>query len=99
MVMFNMNFAEAADLYTRLTIGDGLVSQVPSVVISTAAGLVVTHTASESNLGAEMGAQFGRYPRALAVAAAMLAAFGLVPGMPTMARSCLWQACFFWRPT
>jgi flagellar biosynthesis protein FlhA len=75
---------ESVQTYTILTIGDGLVSQVPALVISTAAGLIVTRSASENNLGADFGNQFTRYPRALGVAAAMLGLFGLVPGMPTV---------------
>ncbi|HPO16842.1 MAG TPA: flagellar biosynthesis protein FlhA [Candidatus Hydrogenedentes bacterium] len=82
IVMMGMPLADAASTYTILTIGDGLVSQIPSLIVSTAAGLIVTRTVSEENLGADFGAQLGRYPRALGVAAAMLALFGLVPGMP-----------------
>lgn len=74
---------EAAQTYTRLTVGDGLVSQVPALVISTAAGILVTRTATEDNLGVDLGNQLLRYPRALAVAAVLLATFGLAPGMPT----------------
>ncbi len=83
IVMMGMPLAEAASTYTVLTIGDGLVSQIPSLIVSTAAGLIVTRTVSEENLGADFGAQLGRYPRALGVASVMLALFGLVPGMPT----------------
>jgi flagellar biosynthesis protein FlhA len=79
-----MDFAEAARVYTMLTIGDGLVSQVPSLIISTAAGLVVTRSVSEDNLGADLTAQLTRYPRALGVAAVMLIVFGIIPGMPTL---------------
>ena len=84
IAMLNMPFMEAINIYTTLTIGDGLVSQIPSLIISTAAGLVVTRTTSEeTNLGAEFHTQLTRYPRALGVASVMLAVFGLVPGMPT----------------
>lgn len=84
IVVMGLSLPEAASIYTQLTIGDGLVSQIPSLVVSTAAGLVVTRTVSEGNMGADFGAQLVRYPRALGVAAAMLALFGLVPGMPTV---------------
>ena len=84
-VMLGLEWQDAAATYTRLTIGDGLVSQIPSLVISVAAGLVVTRTASEENLGADVGVQLTRYPRALGISAAMLTLFGLVPGMPTLA--------------
>ena len=84
MLLQGLAFTDALQLYTRLTIGDGLVSQVPALIVSVAAGMIVTRTASEENLGADFGAQLMRYPRALGVASALLAAFGLVPGMPTM---------------
>lgn len=84
IVVMGFSLPEAASIYTQLTIGDGLVSQIPSLVVSTAAGLVVTRTVSEGNMGADFGAQIVRYPRALGVAAVMLALFGLVPGMPTV---------------
>lgn len=84
VLMNGLPLADAARVYTQLTIGDGLVSQIPSLVVSTAAGLVVTRSISEeTNMGAEFSVQFTRYPRALGVAAFMLAIFGLVPGMPT----------------
>ncbi len=83
MLMLNLPFAEAANIYTTLTIGDGLVSQIPSLIIATAAGLVVTRTTTEEeHLGADVAAQIVRYPRALGVAAVMLFLFGIVPGMP-----------------
>jgi flagellar biosynthesis protein FlhA len=81
--MNDLGFPEAVRIYTTLTIGDGLVSQIPSIIISTAAGLVVTRSASEGNLGGDIGTQLMRYPRALAAASGMIILFGLVPGMPT----------------
>ena len=84
VVMLDLPFGEAVAIYTKLTIGDGLVSQVPALIISTSAGLVVTRTTSEeSSLGADFTVQMTRYPRALGIAAVMLALFGIVPGMPT----------------
>jgi len=82
-LMLGLPLSEAASIYTQLTIGDGLVSQIPALIISTAAGLVVTRAVSEENLGVDVGMQLTRYPRALGVAAVMLALFGVVPGMPT----------------
>ena len=84
MAMLGMDFQSALQTYTVLTVGDGLVTQIPALVISTAAGLLVTRTASENNLGRDLGIQLTRYPRALTVGAVMLAAFGIVPGMPTI---------------
>lgn len=83
VLMNGMSLADAARIYTQLTIGDGLVSQIPALMVSTAAGLVVTRTVSEeTSLGADITLQFSRYPRALGVAAVLLALFGIVPGMP-----------------
>ncbi|MFO7975288.1 MAG: flagellar biosynthesis protein FlhA [Candidatus Hydrogenedentota bacterium] len=75
---------DAAQIYTRLTVGDGLVSQIPALVISMSAGLIVTRTASQENLGVDVGSQLGAYPRALGIASALLVLFGIVPGMPTL---------------
>jgi flagellar biosynthesis protein FlhA len=79
-----LSFSEAAQNYTLLTVGDGLVSQVPALIISTAAGIVVSRAGSESNLGHEIGAQLLTRPRALAVAATILFIFALIPGLPTL---------------
>ncbi|MEN6626537.1 MAG: flagellar biosynthesis protein FlhA [Candidatus Sumerlaeia bacterium] len=74
--------AAAATNYTLLTVGDGLVSQIPALIVSTAAGLVVTRATHEGTLGQTMGQQLWVQPRAMAVAAAMLVVFGAMPGMP-----------------
>ena len=84
VLMRDLSLLDALRVYTQLTIGDGLVSQVPALVISTGAGLIVTRTVSEENLGADLTAQLTRYPRALGVGAVLLAVFGLVPGMPAL---------------
>ncbi|MBI4556096.1 MAG: flagellar biosynthesis protein FlhA [Candidatus Hydrogenedentes bacterium] len=84
ILMKGFALQEALQVYTRLTVGDGLVSQIPALIVSTSAGLIVTRTASEDNLGADFARQLGRYPRALGVGAVMLAFFGLVPGMPSV---------------
>jgi flagellar biosynthesis protein FlhA len=77
-----MGLSDAARNYTLLTIGDGLVSQVPALIVSTAAGIVVSRAASESNLGREISSQILLHPRAIAIAAVVLFGFGLVPGLP-----------------
>ncbi len=79
-----MNFADAAKTYTLLTVGDGLVSQIPALIISTAAGLVVSRAGAQKNLGLEIGSQLLVQPRAFVVAAVILFGFGLVPGLPTL---------------
>ncbi|BBO73705.1 flagellar biosynthesis protein FlhA [Desulfosarcina widdelii] len=80
----DMNFADAAQTYTLLTVGDGLVSQIPALIISTAAGIVVSRAGAEKNLGLDIGSQLLVQPRAFVVASAILFGFGLVPGMPTI---------------
>jgi flagellar biosynthesis protein FlhA len=73
--------ADAARTYTLLTVGDGLAAQIPSLTISIAAGLVVTRVASSEDLGQQIKTQISRYPQALAIAAAITGAIGLLPGM------------------
>ena len=79
-----MSFADAAQTYTLLTVGDGLVSQIPALIISTAAGIIVSRAGAERNLGLEIGKQLLVQPRAFVVAAIILFGFGLVPGLPTI---------------
>ncbi len=79
----DLTFATAAEFYTKLTIGDGLVSQIPALIISTAAGTVVTRNSSGNSMGKEIASQLLLKPKAVAVVAAILAFLGLVPGLPT----------------
>ncbi len=81
--MLGLPVGESAELYTRLTIGDGLVSQVPSLIISLSAGLVVTRTVSDDNLGQDLASQLTQQPRALGATAAVMGVFAILPGMPT----------------
>ena len=82
MLQKGMGLEEALAKYTLLSIGDGLVSQVPALVISVAAGLLVTRTPGDNNLGSQIGAQLSAYPRAVSIAAGLIAVMGLAPGMP-----------------
>ncbi|MBI4715205.1 MAG: flagellar biosynthesis protein FlhA [Nitrospirae bacterium] len=82
VLQHGMSIAAAAQNYTLLTVGDGLVAQLPALVISTAAGIVVTRAASDSNMGADVARQFLAYPKALVIASGILFLFGLVPGLP-----------------
>ncbi len=84
MTMQGMGFAESLSTFTKLTIGDGLVSQTPALMISTAAGIIVARAASKQNLGHEIIGQLGQNNKALFTAAGVMAAMGLVPGMPTI---------------
>ncbi len=79
-----LGIAAAARNYTLLTIGDGLVSQVPALIVSTAAGLIVSRAASEASMGKEFAKQFSAQPRAMSVAGAVVLGLGLVPGLPTL---------------
>ncbi|WP_456420269.1 flagellar biosynthesis protein FlhA [Thermovibrio sp.] len=80
----HMSFSQAAKTFTLLTVGDGLVSQIPSLITSTAAGLMVTRAAAETDLGREIFKQLTQYHKPLFMAALTLAVIGLVPGMPTL---------------
>ncbi len=81
----SMSFVDAAQSYMLLTVGDGLVSQIPALIISTAAGIVVTRSASEGTMGSDFIRQVARYPRAVNLAALMIFFFGLIPGLPHLA--------------
>jgi flagellar biosynthesis protein FlhA len=85
VVQHDMSFADAGSRYTLLTIGDGLVAQVPALIISTAAGIVVSRVSSEQDLNQQLVSQmFGR-PQAIYLAAGILAVLGIIPGMPHVA--------------
>ncbi|MGA8280885.1 MAG: flagellar biosynthesis protein FlhA, partial [Desulfobacterales bacterium] len=78
-----MSFSNAAQNYTLLTVGDGLVTQIPALIISTAAGIIVSRAGSESSLGREITGQVLVQPRAIGIAAGVIFGFALVPGLPT----------------
>jgi flagellar biosynthesis protein FlhA len=82
VVQNKMSAINAAQNYTLLTIGDGLVSQIPALTISTAAGIIVSRTASEETMGREFAAQFFEYPKAIYLAVIIIFFFGLIPGLP-----------------
>ena len=82
MMQKDMSFADAAGTYTVLTIGDGLVSQIPALVISTAAGIMVSRAASDLPMGREFSQQFAMQPKAIGLAGVMVFCLGLVPGLP-----------------
>ena len=77
-----MPMAEAARNYTILTVGDGLVAQIPALIISTAAGLLVTRSSGDKDFGSDMKTQFSRNSVALWVVSAMVMVFALIPGLP-----------------
>jgi flagellar biosynthesis protein FlhA len=77
-----MSVADAARVYTLLTVGDGLVTQIPALIVSTAAGLLVSRSTASSDLGREVGGQLFAKPKVVATASVILLIFGLIPGMP-----------------
>ncbi len=85
MMMKNMEAIQAIQTYSILSIGDGLVSQIPALLISITAGIVTTRVTSEvdSNLGSEISGQMLKQPKALMLAAGFLMGMGLIPGFPT----------------
>jgi len=84
IAMLDMDVGEALTTYTKLTIGDGLVSQIPALMISTASGIIVTRAASTGNLGSEIISQFSQSSKSLVVASVVMLGLGAVPGMPTL---------------
>ncbi len=95
VIQKGMTLAEAASLYTLLTIGEGLVTQIPALLISTATGIVVTRAASDANLGADVAKQMIQQPRAFMIVSALLGGFFLVPGLPKLPFLMMAVACFF----
>ncbi len=84
VVQRGLTTGQALTEYTLLTVGDGLVTQIPALVVSTAAGIMVTHSAGRHRVGSAVLSQLSRHPSALWVAAGFLVSLGLVPGLPTV---------------
>ena len=99
VLQMGLNVSTAVQNYTLLTIGDGLVSQIPALVISTGAGILVSRAASEGNMGSEMAHQFGVQPRALKIASGVIFLFALAPGMPFIPFVILSGLVFFFSRT
>ena len=86
MTQRGLSLEEAMHVYSILTIGDGLVAQIPALLIAMTAGIIVTRVSTDEteNLASDIGKQFGAQPKALLVAGALMVAFSLIPGFPTM---------------
>jgi flagellar biosynthesis protein FlhA len=84
MVQKDLSFSHAADTYTRLSIGDGLVTQIPALIVSTAAGIMVSKGGLKDTMDVAIGTQFTRYPKALGMSAALATALALLPGTPAL---------------
>ena len=85
MLQHGLTFADAGEKYVLLTIGDGLVAQIPSLLLSTASALVVTKVgATSQNIGQQVSAQLFDNPKALMITSGIMGALGLIPGMPNL---------------
>ncbi len=84
MAQRGLTFTHAADMYTRLTVGDGLVTQIPALVVSTAAGLMVSKGGLKDTMDVALTTQFTRYPKALGMSSLLLTALALLPGTPAL---------------
>ncbi len=82
ILQMGLPIAEAATKFTLLTVGDGLVSQIPALVISTASGIIITRVSSDSSLGSDIARQVSGQPRAIFVSSAVLGILGFMPGLP-----------------
>ncbi|MDE3211274.1 MAG: flagellar biosynthesis protein FlhA, partial [Pseudomonadota bacterium] len=102
VLQHGLTASEAAQTYTLLTIGDGLVAQVPALMLSVAAAIIVTRVSKSQDMGKQVMSQVFGQPRALAVAGSVLTVMGMIPGMPNMAflllgASCGGAAWLLWR--
>ncbi|MEY2115955.1 MULTISPECIES: flagellar biosynthesis protein FlhA [Rhodanobacter] len=93
VMQHGLSAGEAAKTYTLLTIGDGLVAQVPALMLSVATAIIVTRVSKSQDMGKQVIGQVFGQPRALGVAAAVLTVMGLIPGMPNVAFLLLGASC------
>jgi flagellar biosynthesis protein FlhA len=84
VVQKGLPFGQAVNTYTVLTVGEGLVAQVPALIVSTAAGIMVTHSSGTTQMGTVVVGQLGRHPRAMWIASGVLGTFALIPGLPAL---------------
>lgn len=93
MLQHDLGFSQALEVYTLLTIGDGLVAQIPSLLLSTSAAIMVTRVNSESDMREQIFSQMFASPKALIVAGGILGVMGIIPGMPHVAFLSLATGC------
>jgi flagellar biosynthesis protein FlhA len=84
LLQHDMGFSDALKTYTLLAIGDGLVAQIPSLIISTAAGIVVSRVASDQDIGTQLVGQLFAKPKVLYITAGIIGGMGMIPGMPNL---------------
>lgn len=82
VVQRGLPVGQAVSTYTILTVGEGLVAQIPALIVSTAAGIMVTHSAGSMQMGTEVLGQLGRHPKAMWIASGVISTFALIPGLP-----------------
>jgi flagellar biosynthesis protein FlhA len=80
----DMNFGDAARIFTLLTVGDGLIAQIPALIISTAAGIITTRNSNSDALGKQVNQEFSAHPKAFYITAGAIGFFGLIPGFPAL---------------
>lgn len=85
MIQHDLDFSNAIETYTMLAIGDGLVAQLPSLIISVAAGAIVSRVVSDQDVGSQMVSQLFMKPQVLYITAAIIGGLGMIPGMPHLA--------------
>lgn len=95
LLQHDLSFSQAARNYTLLTIGDGLVAQIPALLLSTAAGIIITRVSSSQDMGEQVLRQLFSNPKSLAVTAGILGVMGVIPGMPNVAFLSLSAVCGF----
>lgn len=93
VVMLGMDFGQAAQTFIRLTIGDGLVSQIPALLISTAAGILVTRADSDESVASLAGQQLTAIPKAIMITGVVLLILGIMPGLPKLSFFALGVGC------
>ncbi|SFA74934.1 flagellar biosynthesis protein FlhA [Clostridium frigidicarnis] len=84
VAMFKMDIGQAATTYVRLTVGDGLVGQIPALLISTASGILVTRSGNNDNLGTALTGQLSAFPIVFALGSVVLFSLAIIPGLPTV---------------
>ena len=84
VLQHSLSFSEAAHNYTLLTIGDGLVAQIPSLLLAAAAGLLVTRSTADQDIGEQIFSQLLKEPKTLAITSGIIGGMGLIPGMPNV---------------
>ncbi|WP_444925663.1 flagellar biosynthesis protein FlhA [Microbulbifer sp. ANSA003] len=82
IAQLGMNWGDALHTYTLMTVGDGIVTQIPALIISTATGIIITRASSDSFLGKEIGSQLGKHPKSLVLVSLALIFFSILPGIP-----------------